>query len=301
MAYLAVSSSPSRTNTRNPFVPPPAVKMTIADGEIGTAQTIDKIRKLIREGMTDREVNRQAIAIVQQSGVPAFDFAGEVRAVYEWVLRNIRFVRDIAGVETLRGAREILTVRAGDCDDINGILLPTLLATIGAHVRLVTISSHPQFPADFSHIYCEVEINGCWIALDAARRNAAFGREPQHYFRKRVWSVTSAEFQDVGRLGYYRGYMGDDTTDGSTGFDWSSLANIITAGTTGAANIIKSLTPQIPGPLAYTRNAAGQLVPVGSAMISSVPGGVNVSGEGAIPNWMIFGGLGLLAVLAFKH
>src|SRR5258708_29536930 len=102
----------------------PVRRFNIADGDLGTSQTIDKIRKLVHDGMTDQLVNRAAIAIVQQAGVQQFDFLGEIRSIYNWVASNIRFVRDVFGVETLRTAREILATTAGDCDAITSIPLP---------------------------------------------------------------------------------------------------------------------------------------------------------------------------------
>lgn len=283
------------------FAPVHQKSYMIADGDLGTAQTIEHIRRLVREGMTDQLVNRLAIAIVRAAGVPQFDFVGEIRAIYNWTLQNIRFVRDTFGVETLRSAREILAVRAGDCDDINAILLPALLLAVGCHVRLVTISSDPQDPHTFSHIYCEVELpSGQWLPLDAARRNPAFGRGPQHYFRKRVWEIMETKHRDVAGLGgYFRANIGDfeDIASG--------IADIIGAGGTAASSIIHSLNvPQIaPGGFAVNP-ATGQLVPVtpqGTLVASSAPGGVGVSAMGSIPNWMLYAGLALGVALVMRR
>jgi len=308
---------------RNSAAPNPAILMglspvkrfTIADGDLGTSQTIDKIRKLVHEGMTDQLVNRTAIAIVQQAGVQQFNFAGEIQAIYNWVAGNVRFVRDVFGVETLRTAREILTTRAGDCDDINATLLPALLMTVGAHVRLVTISSDPRDPNTFTHIYCEAELpNGQWIPIDSARRNAAFGRGPQHFYRMRRWSLTDSYHEDVGpghgaqapspagssRMGlsgYFKDYLGD----------WEdilgSIAPIVSAAGSATANIINSLQPRFV-PSGYAQNpASGQYVPVtpqGTLVASSGQGGIFTSASGTIPNWMLYGGLGLLALLVLR-
>jgi hypothetical protein len=295
------------------FAPVHQKSFMIGDGDLGTAQTIDHIRRLVHDGMTDQLVNRLAITIVRRSGVAQFDFVGEMWALYTWVLQNIRFVRDTFGVETLRSAREILQVQAGDCDDINGILLPSMLLAIGAHVRLVTISSDPQDPQTFSHIYCEVELpNGQWLPLDAARRDPAFGRGPRHYFRKRVWEILEKKYRDVSGLsGYFRSGMGDDLTgtvdDGSDGFDWSGLASVLGAGGTAAGNIIRAVTGQPVASTGFAINpATGQAVPVsvtpqGTFIATSVPGGVQTAAAGTIPTWMLFGALGLGAFLLMRQ
>lgn len=316
----------SLTPVRNATPPQPGVLLglspvkhiRLSDGDQGTVETIAQIRKLVHQGMTDQAINRAAIGIVRAAGIQQFDFAGETRALFEWVKNNIRFTRDIAGIETLRTAREILTIRAGDCDDIV-LLLASLLSTVGHNVRLVTISSDPTAPRTFSHIYLEAEMqDGSWIALDSARRNAMFGRGPQRYFRKRIWSLTENDHRDVSGLAGYpstqrsavstqprtrtrirRRRLGDDG-----GFDWGSfIPQIIGAGSSAAANIITALnTPQIR-PTFTTNPATGLPVgvtPQGTLIANSQPGGVGLSAAGSIPTWMIYGGLGLLAFLVVR-
>jgi hypothetical protein len=211
----------------------------------------------------------------------------------------------------------MLVTRAGDCDDINSILLPSLLMTIGNHVRLVTISTDPRDPNTFSHIYCEAEApNGEWIPLDCARRDPAFGRGPQHYFRMRRWSLTDRSFQDLpagnrfarahavsrmtplalggpGLSGYFANL--GDFTDIASG-----ISELIGAGGTAASQIITSLQPRII-PNGFAQNpATGQLVPVGAFQASTFPGGIAASGFGTFPTWMLYAGFGLAALLVLK-
>src|SRR6266403_368761 len=86
-------------------------------------------------------------------------------------------------------------------DDINAILLPAMLKTAGHRVRLVTIASHPAAPEQFSHVYCEANVEGRWIPLDAARSGTRFGSAPSRAFRKRVWSLDADSYQDLRGLG----------------------------------------------------------------------------------------------------
>lgn len=273
-------------------------------GDRGTEFTVAKIRELVHQGMTDQLINRQAMAIVHAAGVQPFDFAGEIRAVFDWVRRSIRFFKDIDGVETLRTAHEILTIRGGDCDDINAVLMPSLLLTIGHSVRLVTISSDADAPRQFSHIYCEVEIGNQWVPLDAARRDPQFGKGPNNYFRKRIWSLTDSNYRDVsGLAGYYsstprrrqRRKLGD--------FDdvASDIAQIVGAVGPATAQIINAtnsgIHASIPG---FAINpATGQLVPIGTAgqLVVSAPG---LAATGSIPNILIYGAIGLGIFLAVR-
>lgn len=296
----------------------PTKRFTIADGDLGTAQTIERIRKLVHDAATDQLVNRLAIRIVRGAGVPQFDFLGEARAIYGWVLTNFRFIRDVYGVETLRTVREMLVTQAGDCDDINSILLPALLMTIGFNVRLVTVAADPSDPNVFSHIYCEAQIpDGSWLPLDVARRNPAFGKGPGHWFRLRRWSLTDSTYHDLpagrqmGLSGYFhdrRTAMGDDSTDTSDsgGFDWSALASVLGAAGSAAGNIIRAVNtpaPTIPGIVVNPATGlpvAVTTTPQGTLIASSVPGGILTSASGSIPTWMIFAGLGLGALLLLR-
>lgn len=211
-------------------------------GTPGTEQTIGLIRSTVSEGLKDPFVRQTAGAIVRR--VPAHNEAAEVRAVYDWVARRIRFTKDPVGKETVSSARWTLTHGFGDCDDVNGVLLPTLLGVIGYRTRLVTIASHPMAPDQFSHVYAEVLLDGRWVPVDAARRGASFGRAPERVYRKRVWSLENAGYQDVGLAG-----MG------------ISAADIIPQITRSAQDIITAIrfpgqqlpsSPGDPGSTAYT-------------------------------------------------
>lgn len=155
------------------------------------------MRRLVDEALGDPAVNRAAIEITRHT--PQHDPWSALAAIYHWVLANIRYVPDPAGKEVLRRARDILELRAGDCDDINGVLLPALAGSIGIPARVVTITASP-YARDFEHIYAEAQINGQWIALDAARPGAAFGLAPEVSYRKRAWNLTDGSFLDLGGL-----------------------------------------------------------------------------------------------------
>jgi Transglutaminase-like superfamily len=258
-------------------------------GDAGVAQTIRAMRRLIDQGKKDPKIHEAAAQIIRASAVPAYDWGGEIRAIYNWVLHNIRFTRDVYGKETLHAAPEILRLGIGDCDDFT-ILICSLLGTIGHKTRILTISK-PGDERNFSHVFPQVFVNGQWLTLDAARRGAAIGRNPENVDRVRIWDTSSDNFVDVeGLSGHYdrqslsgpagrrpnalpgaypafvadprfrnlRGHslrglgrygaaevrkalasmrqgMGQDD-----GVDWSAVTQAISAGTTGAANIISA-------------------------------------------------------------
>lgn len=99
-------------------------------------------------------------------GLPQKDFQGEARRLFEFVRDQIRYVKDIDGVETLHSAERVLSNRAGDCDD-KSILLAALLLSIGHTPRFVAVAFEPDV---FSHVWVQDYLNGRWVDLEATER-----------------------------------------------------------------------------------------------------------------------------------
>ncbi len=223
-------------NGQAPFYGSGSVTLQIPEGDEGTAQTIAAMRQFIYTGIRDVDVNRAAIAIVQS--VPAHRPEQEAKAIYQWVRSNIRFTPDISSAETLRTAAEILKVRAGDCDCINGVLLPTLFSSVGLDTRLVTVAADDSRPDTFSHIYPEVNVNGQWTPADAAAEHASWGKEPGHVYRKRVWDIEKDSYTDL--KGYRFLGQDDDGSDDSS-FDYGALTQAIQVGSVAASQVIHAV------------------------------------------------------------
>lgn len=192
-------------------------------GDAGVEQTVVLMRKLIDQALSDSAFVRFAMDVVRS--VPAHDEAGEVAAIFAWVQANIRYTKDPVTKEKLYPPQELLKTRAGDCDDM-AMLIAAIAIADGYPARLVTVSSSPDSPDEFSHVYVEVEVppgSGNWIALDAARPGAAFGRSPEYFFRKRAWSLTDDTYADLNGASQMRGLNGYARLGAVGDFDWSSL------------------------------------------------------------------------------
>jgi hypothetical protein len=256
---------------------------SLPHGDPGVAKTMALVRQLVDSAIKDPYINRTAIEILQQSNTPQYNQTAAACSIYDWVQRNVRYVPDPVGKETVRPANVILEVRAGDCDDINGVLIPSLLGTIGVTTRGVTIAAVPG-SNDFTHIYAEALLDGQWVALDAARPNVVFGQAPESYWRRAEWPLTGSE---VGQAGYLAGMaaLGDVVP-----IDW------VTAIGTETSGIIQSLraSPQnLPSPY-----LPGQSILTPSGMYSMAPpGGTGLNIASNISPIEIFVGLGLIFLL----
>ncbi|QEU90454.1 transglutaminase domain-containing protein [Streptomyces kanamyceticus] len=138
----------------------------VPSGPAGTARTAWHMRSLILQGGKDMYVRRRAVRLLKARGVRPKDYLGEIRALFEWVRRSVRYTRDPYRVELLHSARRMIQLRAGDCDDMT-ILLGALLQSVGHQVRIVLAGPDAGRPGLFTHVYPEAEYRGRWIALDA--------------------------------------------------------------------------------------------------------------------------------------
>ena len=164
-------------------------------GDAGTAQTIAKIRELIDSAWRDPEIVAYASNVIRNAGVQPFDQKGQIQALYRDA-KSFYFLPDPWTKEALHPAQDLIQWRQGDCDDINAILLPSVLGAVGFHTRLVTVAADARDPNSFSHIYCEVNLNGQWIPLDAARPGAQFGVAPPKFYKRWWWSIEDGSHFD---------------------------------------------------------------------------------------------------------
>jgi transglutaminase-like putative cysteine protease len=180
------------------FVVPKIVRYRIPRGSRGTLVTARLIAKLIRDGATDFYVRQKAIQIFREQAIRPKDRCGEVRALFDWVQRNVRYTRDIFRVELLHSARRMLELRAGDCDDMT-IVLGAMLVSTGHPVRLILAGFRPERPHSYSHVYPEVNVAGRWVPIDAST-NRPLGWEPPALW-KRVCEIRKGGIRCSSRTG----------------------------------------------------------------------------------------------------
>jgi transglutaminase-like putative cysteine protease len=132
-------------------------------GGAGVYHTVALMRDLVREARIDPTVINAAVGIVHFA--PEKDEFAEIHAIFDYVLNHVRYVRDVAGLETLCDPRMTLKRLVGDCDD-KSTLLATLLEAVGYPTRFV-MGAYDG--GDFSHIYVQVymQLHDMWIDLDS--------------------------------------------------------------------------------------------------------------------------------------
>lgn len=276
----------------------------LANGDQGTAQTISVMRRLAEGALRDSNFVRKVSDIVRP--VAAFDDVGEVKQIYDWVRRNIRFTKDPVTVEKLYPPQELLKIRSGDCDDL-ALLTAAMAMTIGYPARWITISTNAESPNEFTHIWTEVEAppgSGNWVAMDTARLDSNFGLEPAMYFRKRAWDVASDHYVDLaGNKRRMPKFLSGYNGLGQDGIDWTPIVSqsiseipAITAAVAGRGSATSPYasyaTPYTPG---YGIPAAGYTAP-GAYPYGATSAGISLS-PGTL---MLLAGAFLIFMLARK-
>jgi len=276
----------SQLGEGNRRLPLGSQSVPLLSGDAGIAQTIRQIRELVDEGVKSAAVNKYAVDAIRHANSVPYDHLSQAYAIWSAVAdpREFTFVNDPVGPfgpkETLRPADVLLANRGGDCDDLNAILIPSLMGTIGLQTRLVTVATDPEDPHAFTHVYAEVEVpagSNVWYAVDAARPDAEFGRAPEHIFRREVWSMddTSHAGSMMGVRHSLAGYAQvpyRKTSPGGLGDD-STTAQDIAAITGGAANIVLA-TEASPSNIYGVVNTSGGLA-------TTVPAGYSPYATGA--------------------
>lgn len=157
-----------------PVLPLPDVATlgSLPSGRAGTLETLAKMRALVREARTLPVIRNLAIAITAH--VRNKDRAGEVRAIHEWVKKNIRYVKDVVGVETLTAPAYTLSLKAGDCDD-HSMLVASLLESIGHPARFAAVGTSPE---RFNHVFTETRLGSRWVSVETTEP-VAIGWHPK--------------------------------------------------------------------------------------------------------------------------
>ena len=122
---------------------------------------VRKIKELAEKGKQDTTIRKIAAEIVQ--GLPEKDYKSEIVAIAGYVKGNVRYTKDVAGLDTYQHPVRTLELGIGDCDDFSSLLC-SLLGTVGHRTALKVVQTKNH--DDYNHIYPLVEIGNKWIPLD---------------------------------------------------------------------------------------------------------------------------------------
>lgn len=150
-----------------PEIPISQQSRYLSDGEPGIFETVGIMRALVNDWKKSPALRQAAMGVIFME--PAQDDCAEVQALFNFVRDNVRYTRDVNGIETLATPDKTLAMRVGDCDD-QSVLLATLLESVGYPTKFV-IEAYDD--AGWAHVYLMTYCDDQWIALDPTEQVAA--------------------------------------------------------------------------------------------------------------------------------
>jgi transglutaminase-like putative cysteine protease len=94
--------------------------------------------------------------------------------MFYFVRDNIEYVNDPVKKEYIKGAKETLVSKVGDCDD-HSVLLANLLQAVGIDARFVLITNHIYVQIYLEDARNKYKQEDGWINLDPTCSNCEFG------------------------------------------------------------------------------------------------------------------------------
>ena len=155
-------------------------KVDIGAGDTSVEATLLFMKQLIlKSDMEDKErlIKETAKNIVKD--IPSSDHYGQIKAITRWVRLNLKYARDIYGVEELTSPYRIIynilngrNTHSSDCDDF-AILLAALLRALGFRTRLEAIAVQTQ---NYNHARMAVYIGGSWVVIEGTKPQYPVGQ-----------------------------------------------------------------------------------------------------------------------------
>lgn len=155
---LPATFRPPQTTTKQTL-------LGIPSGLDGIRATLAHMHTFVSEYKTNQTVRELALKLTRN--LPQKDFKAEIQALFNYVQNHIRYVRDVAGVETIQTPVKTLEYGQGDCDD-KSVLLAALLESVGHLTRFHAMGFRAQH---ISHVLLEVKTDNEWLSLDTTEPN----------------------------------------------------------------------------------------------------------------------------------
>jgi hypothetical protein len=159
----------------------------LKDGDAGVIQELQIMRDIVRYDATQPDLRKFILRYVLGKRVRGHDYAGEVRACFDFAQRGIVYRRDPVGVERIADLWSALYALSpddepeGDCV-IKSVCLATCLALLGHYPFFVVMKQSPQ-DQTFKHVYVGVPLNGKKRALDPTPEETPMGFEAKSFQR----------------------------------------------------------------------------------------------------------------------
>ena len=143
----------------------------IPDGRDGVAATLRAMADMVREYKKHPRIRDLAAQLT--GDLASKDYHAEAMRLHQYVRDEIRYLRDVRGVETVQTPTLTLDLAVGDCDD-KALLLAALLESIGHPTRFLAVGFQP---GELDHVLVETKIGNHYLAAETTEP-VPFGWRP---------------------------------------------------------------------------------------------------------------------------
>lgn len=170
----------------------------------GVEFTINDMRRMVRDALLrEQQAPMRKLCEEITAQVNGKDYLSEVAALYYYVLKNVRYMRDPIHVEYVQHPLVLLQPEAADRaagrrgrqDDCEAqaTALAALCMCIGSPCEFVTVST--KMGAPYHHVFTVCHVQGIKVCLDPIP-GAHVGRMLQSVKRHQVWPIEPIRFPD---------------------------------------------------------------------------------------------------------
>lgn len=132
-------------------------------GRAAIERTLQKMERLVRKYRKTPEIIWTARKVLNAYGVPKNEDRREAEALYDFLLKHVRYTKDPVEVELVQDPRLTLAWRSGDCDDIC-VLAASLFQSVGLPTRFV-LHQYPENDIP-GHVLLAVQTKDGWLPFD---------------------------------------------------------------------------------------------------------------------------------------
>ncbi len=157
----------------------------IPGGLEGTDATVREIGRLVKYDLDRPQLRLQATRILIDANIQSKNHQAEAEALYDFVVRRIRYQKDPVGIETVQSPTITLSVGAGDCDDHSGLVVG-LAQSVGIPARLKVVGYSKDH---IEHILPELFVGGSWVGADTTEPDRGFGWTPTDLPFQRIYNL----------------------------------------------------------------------------------------------------------------
>ena len=157
------------------------------------SQSVNIIRHLIIEGSKDVKLRELVSKIIKPC--KSKNFECYVRAIVNYIRKNVKYVYDPPKLETIQSAKRTLILGMGDCDD-HAVLSGTLLRIAGFPVKIVLGDINND--GKYEHVFIKVKLKDKWITVDTTAKDPFKGK---NYPTKEIDLFDQGEYPLYGELG----------------------------------------------------------------------------------------------------